>query len=163
MLPKLNMDLINLSEYCINNYLSLNLIKTKVMLFSKNVSPSDVKVILNGSLLEVVDKFKFLGFHINNSVNWDDHISYICNKLTSCISILIKCQYFLPKNMLMLIFNSIGLPNVYSNADKHCLHKLSVKYMECGRAIIGKRRYHNISNNNVLNSLNWPSFNDMLF
>ena len=71
ILLQFNEDLHNISTYCKSNFLFINPKKSKAMIISKSVNSSNatLNIILNGDKVEIVDKFKFLGFHINNELN----------------------------------------------------------------------------------------------
>ena len=159
-------DLSQLSLFCSSNKISINLLKCNVMLFNpQKVAGIDIKIMLNDFQLTIVEKTTFLGFKINNTLCWDDHIQHVCNKLTTCLYILLRCNSFLPTDKLKLIFNSIGLNHVgygcqfYSCTSEKSLHPLKMKYHECARAILGVKRVDHISNLSILKQLNLLNLN----
>lgn len=97
------------------------------------ISPTNCTIQLNsntnGNSLEVVRSYKYLGFHIKNTLSWNDHINLIAKKLKACTAVLLRCQNFLPTDKLKLIFNAIGLPYInygltlYSLTHKQALNK----------------------------------------
>lgn len=84
------------------------------------------------------------------------------------MKILLRCQKFLSIDKLKLIFNAIGLSYLnygaalYANADKGNLTEIRTKYIECGRAMLGKRYRHHVSTNIVLDTLKWKSFESVM-
>ena len=64
------------------NKLSLNVKKTKAMLFhmpQKKIIIPTIKI--NGTLIEFVDNFNFLGINLNKHLNWNPHVTNVSNKL----------------------------------------------------------------------------------
>ena len=72
----LNNELMNISYWLKVNKLSLNVSKTKYMIFhTKNKDIPDVQLYLDGDRLERVGSFDFLGITIDESLTWNDHIN----------------------------------------------------------------------------------------
>jgi hypothetical protein len=63
------------TEWCANNYLDLNATKTKEMVFDfrKNLN-TKTPVNLDGSDVELVKSYKYLGVTIQDDLKWDSHI-----------------------------------------------------------------------------------------
>ena len=73
----MNNELGKLAEWMCINKLSLNVKKTKFMLFTiRNVPISDT-LYINGETIERVDNFKFLGVLIDAKLTWNDHVQFI--------------------------------------------------------------------------------------
>ena len=92
------------SSWSDKNYMKINPSKTKEMLisFHKNENPPP-EIVLNGKRIDRVEKIKLLGVHINSSLNWSDHISYIfqkASKRTFTITLL-KRSGVKPKDLCM--------------------------------------------------------------
>jgi hypothetical protein len=79
---KMNIELDTVVRWLIANRLSLNINKTKYMVFSpsKKILNKDFEIILSGTKLEEVANIKFLGVVLDNKLNWKDHIAYIFQK-----------------------------------------------------------------------------------
>ena len=76
----LNNDLITLVEWFKANCLSLNLQKTKYMLFhTKDRSKHTPELIVGNYKIERVNAAKFLGIVLDDKLCWDEHINY-CQK-----------------------------------------------------------------------------------
>ena len=52
------------------------------MLFSNSLSILPGNVMFNGVEIERVSTFKFLGLHIDEHLNWKNHISKLCKLLS---------------------------------------------------------------------------------
>ena len=70
-----------MSQWLNLNKLSLNVKKTKAMAFhmpqKKIIQP---KIQINGSNIEFVENFMFLGITINNKLNWNSHINKVTKR-----------------------------------------------------------------------------------
>ena len=63
------------------NKLSLNVVKTNVMIFGNNIYEDNYMVSINGMNINRVYVTTFLGVHIDSKLNWNEHISVIKTKL----------------------------------------------------------------------------------
>ena len=109
-----NIDFINdeiskISDWLAVNMLSLNVKKTKYMIFHhRNIKlPSNISIKINSIELEQVDNFDFLGLTINKHLSWKPHIDKIANKISKFNGILNKLKHFLPKNILRTLYFSL--------------------------------------------------------
>ena len=63
----------DLTMWCKDNNLSLNMIKTKMMIVDYRKRRTEhAPILLNGAVVEQVESFKFLGVHINK-LTWSKH------------------------------------------------------------------------------------------
>ena len=92
-------------EYCDNNYLELNVSKTKEMVidFRRNKKELDTIVIKNIAV-EQVSNYKYLGVVFDNALSWGDHVDYIMKKLNSRMYCLRKLNSFNVRNEILSIF-----------------------------------------------------------
>jgi len=61
----------------------------------------------NWRLISKRNKFnKILGVKIDKSLSWNLHIDRLCKKLRPMIGMLFKCSSFLPRKVLIVIYNS---------------------------------------------------------
>jgi hypothetical protein len=91
------------------NKLSLNIKKTKYMIFHRpNVKvPDNIKLVINGIELERVANFNFLGININENLSWKPHVTKTSNKISRYIGILNKLKRFLPQYILKTLYLSM--------------------------------------------------------
>ena len=95
------------------NKLSLNVKKTKAMLFhmpQKKIIIPTIKI--NGTLIEFVDNFNFLGINLNKHLNWNPHVTNVSNKLVKTVGVLNILKKTLPLNILRIIYNALILPHL---------------------------------------------------
>ena len=79
----MNDELCKLTEWMAINKLSLNVKKTRCMIFSIRKEPISPKcVTLNGEIVDKVRTFKFVGVIIDDKLRWTDHVLYIKTKLS---------------------------------------------------------------------------------
>ena len=104
LLLQINSQLLNIYDWLCANKLTLNLKKTKYLIFQPrqkmnyNLLPP---LTLAGQCLEQVASLKYLGIYI------DDHITYICDKISKCINIMIKVKRYLGNQCLTSIYYSL--------------------------------------------------------
>ena len=79
--------------------------------------------------IEQVQKFKFLGVIVNDTLSWGDCIELVCNKVTHSLGLLCRLTWFLPQPLLLYLKSYI-LPlfdycdNVWSVCIKQDSHRL---------------------------------------
>ena len=94
----INSELAEISTWLKINKFSLNVKKTHHMIFThkRKFQPS-VALSIEGHSIDEVDNTNFLGFYLDNEINWKKHISYISGKVARGIGLIIKAR-----KMLML-------------------------------------------------------------
>ena len=106
----LNNELANFHNCLKANKLSLNVNKTKAMVFhmpQKRIPLPLLKIA--GTDIEFVDNFNFLGIVINKHLNWNSHVDMLTAKLSKTIGILNSLKHILPINIMRTIYNSLIL------------------------------------------------------
>ena len=112
-IENIEMELKNVTEWLKMNKLSLNVKKTKAMLFhmpQKKIIIPTIKI--NGTLIEFVDNFNFLGINLNKHLNWNPHVTNVSNKLVKTVGVLNILKKTLPLNILRIIYNALILPHL---------------------------------------------------
>jgi hypothetical protein len=83
----LNRDLDRINSWCNKWLIRINVSKTKCMLFSRKRQPTAaLPMYLNNQVIESVNVHKHLGMILSKSLDWHDHISYICGKASMRIN-----------------------------------------------------------------------------
>ena len=110
----LNRELKSVHLWLSANKLTLNINKSKYMLFSKhkNTQLPKLNLKINNSNIQSTSEFNFLGLHINTKLNWDTHVNVIGNKISRVIGIIKKLQIIFPKEILLSIYNALILPHI---------------------------------------------------
>ena len=80
LIESINGELTGIDHWLRGNKLSLNIGKTKFMIFSNN--NFDVPILkIRDEQLEYVDKIKFLGVIVDSKLRFTDHIKGVCSKV----------------------------------------------------------------------------------
>ena len=106
----LNGELTKVSDWLKCNMLSLNVSKSKYMIFhkpQKKIMKLQLKI--NDIEIERVSQFDFLGLTLHENLNWKSHIDKIANKISRSIGILNKQKHFMPIESKLHIYNSLIL------------------------------------------------------
>ena len=67
---------------------------------------------VNGSSIEYVPSFTFLGVSIDNHINWKAHIEQVRKRIAPKVGIISQLRHFVPKSTLLLLYNSLILPHI---------------------------------------------------
>jgi len=109
----INIELRNISNWMKLNRLSLNLSKTKAMLFHMPQKTVHFpKLSIDSIDIDFVKEFNFLGINFDENLNWKSHILKISTKISKVVGILNKLKHFLPKEILLVIYNSLIVPHL---------------------------------------------------
>lgn len=95
-----------------NSGLQLNVSKTKSMLIHskrQKCLPS-MNIQLNGTPIERVQSYKFLRVVVNDTLTWDDHIQFVCTKVSKSLNLLRRLAWFLPRKALCCYYSAYVLP-----------------------------------------------------
>ena len=99
-------DLTILQEYFNSNMLSINLSKTKFMIFKsaqKSVNV-DINISICNVKIEIVESYKYLGIILDSNLTWQHHIDYIRKKVAPLVGFLRKLAYYVPSAILRNIY-----------------------------------------------------------
>lgn len=103
---EINTELEKLYEWLCANKLSINLNKTKYMIFhcrQRRVIPAlDIKI--NETPIERVETFNFLGITIHENLSWKEHLNVISKKVSKIIGMFRRIKSFTPPSTLLLLY-----------------------------------------------------------
>ena len=96
------------------NKLSLNVRKTKYMIFRKhkNNNIGELNLRISNDTIEHVNEFNFLGLHLNSKLNWDTRVNIIEKRISRAVGIIRKLQLIFPRTILLSIYNALILPHI---------------------------------------------------
>ena len=109
---EINHELWKVSQWLAANKLSLNVGKTKFMVFRMRnnvVSYPDLQI--NGNAIERVTQFIFLGLILHESLSWDKHINHISLKVSKAIGILYRLKSIYPHRVVLTLYNTLIPPH----------------------------------------------------
>ena len=88
------------------NKLTVNVSKTKFMIFHKRRDVPDLNLSLNKINIESVSHFTFLGIILDTALSWKYHTNMIAIKISKVIDILHKLKYIFPIDILLTIYTN---------------------------------------------------------
>ena len=94
------------------NKLTVNVSKTKFMVFYKRRDVPELNLSLNNINIKSVSHFTFLGIILDTGLSWKYHINMTAMKISKVIGILHKLKYIFPKDILPTIYKSLSLPHL---------------------------------------------------
>ena len=114
----INDDLAHLDSWLKGNKLPLNVAKTQSMLIATkpkhrtlNNAAEKLHLKIRGSELDVVNKTTYLGVHVDNSLDWKEHIKTVSTKVSRAIGFLKHAKNILPIASLKTLYSSIVEPH----------------------------------------------------
>ena len=108
-----NVALSSVYEWLCANKLTLNLNKTKYVVFQlRQKFDYNVyfRITLDGQCIEQAFSVKYLGLMIDNNLSWHDHVNYIAGKISKNINILVKVKSFLNFCPLISLYYALVYP-----------------------------------------------------
>lgn len=110
---EINRELANVYNWLCINKLSLNIPKTKFMVFHSSQKAINVpRVEINGIEIAQVTSFKFLGVTLDSHISWKPHINNIKCKISKTCGVLNKLKNTLPQYILKQIYQSSIAPHL---------------------------------------------------
>ena len=100
------------------NKLSLNVSKTQSMLICTKPKHRQLRTAgdnlclnIRGKDLDVMQNVKYLGFQVDNSLDWKEQIKVTSSKVSKAVGLLKHAKAFLPESSLRSIYFSIVEPH----------------------------------------------------
>ena len=138
----LNMELCKITHWLSANKLSLNVNKTKCMVFYSDKTKVLYPKLLIGAIeIERVDYFNFLGLQLSHTLKWNEQLSCVSLKISKITGLLHKLKSEYPNSILKSIYNTLILPNI-----NYCI--ISWGYQIDKIFLLQKRAIRNISKSN---------------
>ena len=104
---EINIELQKLSMWLRAKRLSLNTNKTNYMLFTHaNVSNRPISINMEGVQINRTDTVKFLGVHLDDKLNYNNHVLSLSRKLSSISGMMRRISNFVPLCVLKKIYYS---------------------------------------------------------
>ena len=105
----LNDEFPKLSDWCNANKLSVNLQKSKLMIFKPRQKRQtlDINLEINHCTIERVKETVFLGVILDEAFSWKPHIANVARKMSKSIGIIYKASFCLPTSSLITLYYSL--------------------------------------------------------
>ena len=113
-IKKINTELDHVFSWLCANKLSLNVSKTKYMIFNNKYNPHPnptERLKINNISIDLVSEFNFLGVTIDNELNWVAHTQKINSKTSRTLGILKKLKRIAPLSVLTTLYSTMILTN----------------------------------------------------
>ncbi len=157
----LNSEIPKLNSWLSVNRLSLNVTKTKFILYkSPNKNEDfDLNISLANANIERVKHKKYLGLIFDETMSWKSHIEYITQKISSSIGVLYRLKNYVNSNILRQVYYSIAFSHLnygissWGSAPPTNLNDLQCKQNHCIRVVYDLDRMCNRNNMYFSNKL----------
>ena len=111
IIQTLNTELDKLNGWLRANKLTINVSKTYYMLFHRGRRKININdPCLNNTLINKVKYIKFLGVIIDENLKWNNHITYIKNKIAKGFGIILRARKFFSRKTLLNLYQSFIFP-----------------------------------------------------
>ena len=104
----INEERARIGEWLKLNKLSLNVKKSKYMLFympGRNVSIPNLHI--NSIKLECLDSFNILGITIDKHLILEEHAHFIANNISRTVCVINRLKHYIPQNVLLTSYNTL--------------------------------------------------------
>ena len=113
MNDNINIHLEKINVWLKLNQLTVNVSKTKFMIFHKRRDTPQLDLLLNNIKIEQVSNFTFIGIILDTSLyHGNIRQKLIAIKISKIIGILPKLKYIFPKEILLIIYKSLIVPHL---------------------------------------------------
>ena len=137
LILSLRLELETLSQWMLANKLTLNVRKTKFLIFGtkpklKKLPTVPLQLTINNQNIEQVSSFKYLGIILDDSLNFIEHIDHVYKKSCNKLGAIRKCRKHLNKGLSLMMYKSLVVPLidycdiVYMQTNKDSLQKLQI-------------------------------------
>ena len=126
-------DLNSIMLWCERNKLSLNVKKTKNMLFGTRHRLKNTrcgKISINNTDLEIVNQYKYLGIILDSHLSYAKHLNNVVRMVSHKINLLGRVRQYLNYNASILVYKTMILPYfdygdiLFMNTNQALLSKL---------------------------------------
>ena len=129
----------------------------------KHLNKIQASYTLEGSVLENVDKIKYLGVTITNDLKWKKHISNICTEANRTFGFLRRTLFSCPQNVKEAAYKGMGQPilefgsSVWDPHTGKLQEELEKVQNRAAMFVTGNYVYETGSMTDILGQLKWES------
>ncbi len=146
---KLNESLEMAGIWFRNHRLSLDVAKTKTMVFGtqqkvRNVK-NEIQITLNNEVVSTVTDFKYLGLYLDESLTFDKHVSYLKGEIHAKMRTLGRVHQYIGKHTALQLYKTLIIPDldygdqIYDAMSNVNSEKLQVMQNKCLRICTNSR------------------------
>ena len=104
----INSELEKINVWLKLNKLSLNVKKTKSVIFNrKQKQIAAITLSINGKDIENVEHFNFLGIILDENLSWKNHINMLSNIISKVTGVMYKLKNVLSEHILLILYNAL--------------------------------------------------------
>ena len=110
---RINAELSNVYDWLCVNKLSLNVSKSRCMIFKNakiNIVSMPWNIEINGEPVECVSEFNFLGILLDEFLSWTPHTKKVCSKISRTLGLIKRVRKILPFSALKSLYNALIVP-----------------------------------------------------
>ena len=139
----LNKDLRKLSEWARKWLILFNPVKTEVMLISNIFNETDLQLMMDGTILKIVEIHKHLGVYLSSNNKWSKHIDSIIASASKQISFMRKIKYKFSKQTLNTLYCTYIRPlfeyasEVWDGCSQTDANRLEQAQLNAARIVTG--------------------------
>jgi len=163
----LDYNMEQISSWFFKNKLTLNIKKTKFMLFGtppKLNKFSNVSLMFDNTIIEKVDSFKYLGLVFDSHMSWLNHVDYLKSTIAKRCGVIQRVKCYLPKHILKMLAEAMVMPHfdycspVWTNCNQELKTKMQRLQNRLARIILSADIRTPI--NDMMDLLHWLKLND---
>ena len=141
----INTELKKVKLWCDANKLSINFSKTNFMIVKsprKKDLGVNIKIESEDGTSFLLERVKYLGVHLDDTVSFKHHISYVASRISRSNGIIAKLRHFLTLSQLRQLYYSIIYPYIsyailaWGSAYKSHVKKIQTKQNHAIRRIV---------------------------
>ena len=150
-----NKELIGLDNWLISNKLSLNITKTKYVLFrtpSSKDPPFDASLTIRNKKIIKTSSIKYLGLTIQENLSWKLHMETIIGKLRACTGVVRRVKHLFDHKTLLLLYHSLirchtnYCITTWCNGNKSLVSKIQRQENKFIRLVFGLKNTDSVKN-----------------
>jgi len=126
-----NREMISISQWFNVNKLSINVAKTKYIVFhqkGRSVDCENLHISINDNRIENVCSMKFLGVIIDQNLSWKNHVDHICKKIGKALGVLHRIRHQVPGYIMLQLYNTLIMSHInYAISAYGCTDKCNLK------------------------------------
>lgn len=136
-----------LHEWLCRNVLSVNTVKTCYMTFGRARNIPDLNVIIDGTEINRVNKFKYLGLVIDDDLTFNKHVNHIKKQITPFISLMWRKGKYIPVDKRKQLYfayvqsHLLYMLPIYGDCARYKLNELQTLQNRCIKAVYRLDRY----------------------
>ena len=112
---RINVELKSVYDWLCVNKLSLNVSKTRCIVFKNPKYPTVCKPYefeINNEKIKCVSEFNFLGIMLDEFLSWTPHTKKVTSKISRTLGVIKRVRKFLPFHALEKIYNALVVPHL---------------------------------------------------